>query len=268
LSTNKGDLQGPLEQLRQTDSTPPAPRGSLEDWPTCQGPPVPIVRQSAHGTHGAVSDGPGVAQGAVSAIDAIAAVAHTLDGNDPAQGAQCGPFGDAAADLRLAAPLCSSCGDRFLPRAAKSCSSLRSQDAWQLCLAEAAKLPQRARWWTGAEPGTQVAPRCAQLEGTSLHANVAVARNDRHGLRRLVRYGAAGSGAHRLVRAFAPHLRRSARLPPVPWAHAPDRCAPRPQGHRRYPRSPCSPRRRPRLRSRSTATRPRPAAPPRGVPTG
>ena len=63
-------------------------------------------------------------------------------------------------------------------------------DALQLSLVEAAKLPQRARWWTDAEPGTRVAPRCAQLEGYSLHANVAVAKNDRRGLRRLVRYGA------------------------------------------------------------------------------
>jgi hypothetical protein len=68
---------------------------------------------------------------------------------------------------------------------------------------QAHSLQQRLRW-TEVElrPAPRKQPRCAFLEGFSLHANTHLHTNDRQGLERLCRYGARGALAlARLSRA-------------------------------------------------------------------
>jgi len=73
-------------------------------------------------------------------------------------------------------------------------------DALQTSLAEAAAAPRRNPWHThSAASVPPVRPRCFALDGYSLHANVAVAADDRRGLRRLLRYGARSALAARRV---------------------------------------------------------------------
>ena len=63
-----------------------------------------------------------------------------------------------------------------------------------LCQALAAPLPrQTALQDESVEPSEPPPHRCAQIDGFSLHANVALAADDREGLLRLVRYGARQS---------------------------------------------------------------------------
>ena len=59
---------------------------------------------------------------------------------------------------------------------------------------QAASLQQRFRW-TGLDVrlAPRKVPRCAFLEGFSLHANTHLHANDREGLERLCRYGARGA---------------------------------------------------------------------------
>jgi hypothetical protein len=64
--------------------------------------------------------------------------------------------------------------------------------------------PQQRLRWTEVElrPPPRKQPRCAFLEGFSLHANTHLHANDRQGLERLCRYGARGALAlERLSRA-------------------------------------------------------------------
>ncbi|HZH16972.1 MAG TPA: transposase [Archangium sp.] len=62
---------------------------------------------------------------------------------------------------------------------------------------------QRLRWTeVDVRPPPSKQPRCALLEGFSLHANTHLHANDRQGLERLCRYGARGALAlERLSRA-------------------------------------------------------------------
>src|SRR5690242_7186540 len=63
-----------------------------------------------------------------------------------------------------------------------------AQQAWQ-----AQSLQQRLRWTeVDVRPPPRKQPRCAFLEGFSLHANTHLHANDRQGLERLCRYGARG----------------------------------------------------------------------------
>jgi hypothetical protein len=73
-----------------------------------------------------------------------------------------------------------------------------TQQAWQ-----AHSLQQRLRWTeVDVRPPPSKQPRCAFLEGFSLHANTHLHANDRQGLERLCRYGARGALAlERLSRA-------------------------------------------------------------------
>jgi hypothetical protein len=68
---------------------------------------------------------------------------------------------------------------------------------------QAHSLQQRLRWMeVGVRPPPRKQPRCAFLEGFSLHANTHLHANDRQGLERLCRYGARGALAlERLSRA-------------------------------------------------------------------
>ncbi|MCI0669986.1 MAG: transposase, partial [Myxococcaceae bacterium] len=59
---------------------------------------------------------------------------------------------------------------------------------------QAASLQQRFRWpELDVRPPPRKQPRCAFLEGFSLHANTHLHANDREGLERLCRYGARGA---------------------------------------------------------------------------
>ena len=89
------------------------------------------------------------------------------------------------------------------------------EDALQVYQAHS---PQRRLRWTEVDvrPPPRKQPRCAFLEGFSLHANTHPHANDRQGLERLCRYGARGALAlERLSRRTAPvsrpprHLRSS-----------------------------------------------------------
>jgi hypothetical protein len=68
---------------------------------------------------------------------------------------------------------------------------------------QAHSLQQRLRWTeVDVRPPPRKQPRCAVLEGFSLHANTHQHANDRQGLERLCRYGARGAQAlERLSRA-------------------------------------------------------------------
>jgi hypothetical protein len=68
---------------------------------------------------------------------------------------------------------------------------------------QAHSLQQRLRWTeVDVRPPPRKQPRCAFLEGFSLHANTHLHANDRQGLERLCRYGARGALAlERLSRA-------------------------------------------------------------------
>jgi putative transposase/transposase-like zinc-binding protein len=68
---------------------------------------------------------------------------------------------------------------------------------------QAHSLQQRLRWTElDVRPPPRKQPRCALLEGFSLHANTHLHANDRQGLERLCRYGARGALAlERLSRA-------------------------------------------------------------------
>ncbi len=68
---------------------------------------------------------------------------------------------------------------------------------------QAHSLQQRLRWTElDVRPSPRKQPRCALLEGFSLHANTHLHANDRQGLERLCRYGARGALAlERLSRA-------------------------------------------------------------------
>ena len=68
---------------------------------------------------------------------------------------------------------------------------------------QAHSLQQRLRWTeVDVRPPPRKQPRCALLEGFSLHANTHLHANDRQGLERLCRYGARGALAlERLSRA-------------------------------------------------------------------
>jgi Putative transposase len=68
---------------------------------------------------------------------------------------------------------------------------------------QAQSLQQRLRWAeVDVRPPPRKQPRCALLEGFSLHANTHLHANDRQGLERLCRYGARGALAlERLKRA-------------------------------------------------------------------
>jgi hypothetical protein len=115
-------------------------------------------------------------------------------------------------------------------------------DALQYSLAEAAQPLHRSRWPIDDDVVVMPRPRCAQREGYSLHADVAVAADDRRGLRRLLRYGARPPLAARRVSWSAPEgkvvyklrkptatgrtelcmtpaqfIRRLAALTPPPW---------------------------------------------------
>jgi hypothetical protein len=72
-------------------------------------------------------------------------------------------------------------------------------DALQQSLAEAAQVPRRHPWQTHTSPPKPQPSRCFALDGYSLHANVAVAAEDRRGLRRLLRYGGRAALAARRV---------------------------------------------------------------------
>jgi hypothetical protein len=76
-----------------------------------------------------------------------------------------------------------------------------SEDALQAY--QAHSLQQRLRWTeVDVRPPPSKQPRCAFLEGFSLHANTHLHANDRQGLERLCRYGARGALAlERLSRA-------------------------------------------------------------------
>jgi len=119
-------------------------------------------------------------------------------------------------------------------------------DALQLSLAEAAAPLHRSRFRpTEADALSRQRPRCAQLDGYSLHADVAVTRHDRRGLRRLLRYGARpplaacrvswsaadGKVVYKLRKPTATgraelrmtpqqFIGRLAALTPPPWLHA------------------------------------------------
>jgi hypothetical protein len=75
------------------------------------------------------------------------------------------------------------------------------EDALQVY--QAHSLQQRLRWTeVDVRPPPSKQPRCAFLEGFSLHANTHLHANDRQGLERLCRYGARGALAlERLSRA-------------------------------------------------------------------
>ncbi len=116
-------------------------------------------------------------------------------------------------------------------------------DALQQSLAEAALAPRRHPWQTRTAPPPTDRPRCFQLDGYSLHANVAVAADDRAGLRRLLRYGARPAlaarrvslstqgmvlyqlrkptvtGRTQIVMTPQQFIRRLAALTPPPWLH-------------------------------------------------
>ncbi|ADO69843.1 Transposase, IS801/IS1294 [Stigmatella aurantiaca DW4/3-1] len=68
---------------------------------------------------------------------------------------------------------------------------------------QAHSLQQRLRWTeVDVQPPPRKQPRCAFLEGFSLHSNTHLHANDRQGLERLCRYGARGALAlERLSRA-------------------------------------------------------------------
>jgi len=114
-------------------------------------------------------------------------------------------------------------------------------DAHQLCLAEAATPPRRRPWQSLTEAAPPPRARCAQGDGYSLHADVAVAAEDRSGLQRLLRYGArpalaagrvslspqgmvvyqlrkpTATGQTQLVLTPQQFIRRLAALTPPPW---------------------------------------------------
>jgi putative transposase len=73
---------------------------------------------------------------------------------------------------------------------------------------QAHSLQQRLRWAeVDVRPPPRKQPRCAYLEGFSLHANTHLHANDRQGLERLCRYGARGALAlERLSRAEDGHI--------------------------------------------------------------
>jgi hypothetical protein len=113
-------------------------------------------------------------------------------------------------------------------------------DALQQSLTEAAQPPRRHRWQTQTPPPPP-RPLCFALDGYSLDANVAVAAEDRRGLRRLLRYGARAplaarrvglnedgmvvytlrkptfTGRTQLVMTPRQFIRRLAALTPPPW---------------------------------------------------
>ena len=119
-------------------------------------------------------------------------------------------------------------------------------DALQLSLVEAAQPLHRSRFRPPeADALSRQRPRCAQLDGYSLHADVAVADHDRRGLQRLLRYGARpplaasrvswsaadGKVVYKLRKPTAAgrtelrmtpqqFIGRLAALTPPPWLHA------------------------------------------------
>jgi hypothetical protein len=116
-------------------------------------------------------------------------------------------------------------------------------DALQTSLAEAAEAPRRSPWHTRTTAPATQRPRCFALDGYSLHADVAVADDDRRGLQRLLRYGArpalaarrvslssdgmvvytlrkpTATGRTQLVMTPRKFMRRLAALIPPPWVN-------------------------------------------------
>ncbi len=95
------------------------------------------------------------------------------------------------------------------------------EDALQVY--QAHSLQQRLRWTeVDVRPPPSKQPRCAFLEGFSLHANTHLHANDRQGLERLCRYGARGALAlERLSRASGRSHRLSDEAPVAERHHAP-----------------------------------------------
>ncbi|MBK8481828.1 MAG: transposase [Proteobacteria bacterium] len=93
-------------------------------------------------------------------------------------------------------------GDRIEALVQQQCADAIDDDdpdALQHSLAEATQAPRRHPWQTHPAPQPPARPRCFALDGYSLHADVAVAAEDRRGLRRLLRYGARPALAARRV---------------------------------------------------------------------
>ncbi|MCP4968959.1 MAG: hypothetical protein GY926_27495, partial [bacterium] len=89
--------------------------------------------------------------------------------------------------------------DRLVQRHRDEAVDDDTSDALQQSLAEAVQPPRRHPWETHTSPPKPQQPRCFALDGYSLHANVAVAADDRRGLRRLLRYGGRAALAARRV---------------------------------------------------------------------
>jgi hypothetical protein len=120
-----------------------------------------------------------------------------IDDNGSLQFAQLAPPSDD--DVQKLARRIAARIDTLVQRHRDEAVDDAEPDALQQSLAEAVAPPRRHPWQTRTSPPKPQQPRCFALDGYSLHANVAVAAEDRRGLRRLLRYGGRAALAARRV---------------------------------------------------------------------